>query len=132
MLTAGTDASLHVDAAVLAMFLFVVQAGLLEGLPQVMHRPSTLEHSHITAVTTNSRLPMEHLQCTGLLKTRRTTATATKVILAGSKVELNCNSLRAHIDRQEVGIAYTTLLPVLHLEREEMGLSDDAAHRSEN
>lgn len=105
------------------LFLFVVQAGQLEGLPQVMHRRSTPDHSHITAVTTNN-----HLQCMGLLKTRRTTATAIKVILGGNRVELNCNSLRARIDRQEAVTPYTTLLPALHLEREGMGSLDDAAH----
>lgn len=122
-LTASTDALLLVDAAALEVFLFVVQAGQLEGLPQVMHRRSTPDHSHITAVTTNS-----HLQCMGLLKTRRTTATAIKVILGGNKVESNCNSLRARIDRQEAVILYTALLPALHLEREGMGSLDDAAH----
>lgn len=64
----------------------------------------------------------------GLLKTRRTTAMAIKVILAGNKVELNYNSHRACIDRQEVATLYTTLQMALHPEREGMGSLDDADH----
>lgn len=128
LLIANKDALPRVDAAALELFLFEAQAGQLEGPLQAMHRRSTLHHNHITAVTTNSHLPMEHLQCMELLKTRITTATAIKVTSAGSKVELNYNNLRVRIDRLEVVMLYTTSLPVLHLERWEMGSLDDAAH----